>query len=381
MPAVKRLEAFLFRLDPGATVRMAFGGFSERKAVVLRLEDAEGAVGWGEVWCNFPRYGAENKLRLIETLVGPALLAGADASPAAAFHRLSAALHPMALQTGEIGPVAACIAGIDLALWDLAARRAGKPLADFLVGADAPASVPAYASGLNPDGAPERVAALREAGFTAFKLKVGFGADVDRPNVAAIAAALRPGERFMIDANQSWTLDQARAAVDAFNPVSLAWIEEPLAVDRPASEWAEVAALSAAPLAGGENLYGFAAFDRAIRLGHLRFIQPDVCKWGGITGNFAVARRALAAGRTYCPHWLAGGLGLLASAHVLAAVGGPGMLEYDSNPNPFRALLGSPLPDLIDGALPLPDGPGLGVEPDMAALASSLVERVELTAA
>jgi len=379
MIEIARLEAFLFRMEVDTVVRMSFGSFSGRSAVVLRLEDRDGAVGWGEVWCNFPAFGAENKFKLLQTVVGPAFLAASDRSPAAAFHRISASLHRMSLQTGEIGPIAACIAGIDLALWDLASRKAGQPLARYLGAKSLPADLPAYASGVNPDGAAERIAELRDGGFDAFKLKVGFGPETDFANVERIIDSLRSGERFMVDANQAWDIAEARIAIDALNGAGLGWIEEPIPVDRPAAEWAELAALSAAPLAGGENMLGFEMFDRAVNAGHLGVIQPDICKWGGVTGCFAVARRAVGAGRVYCPHWLAGGLGLAAAAHVLAAVGGPGMLEHDSNPNPFRALLGHPLPQVENGRFALPQGPGLGVAPDMANLQDALVERFELT--
>ena len=75
-------------------------------------------------------------------------------------------------------------------------------------------------------------------------------------------------------------------------------------------------------------------------------VQPDVAKWGGISGCLPVARRVVAARRRYCPHYLGGGIGLLASAHLLAAVGGDGLLEVDCNPNPLREGLAEPFPAL-----------------------------------
>src|SRR3546814_2737114 len=77
--------------------------------------------------------------------------------------------------------------------------------------------------------------------------------------------------------------------------------------------------LSPIRLAGGENLRGETAFGAAIDAGDLSLIQPDVAKWGGVSGCLAVARRALAAGRVYCPHYLGGGIGLAASAHLRSA--------------------------------------------------------------
>src|SRR3546814_2896454 len=81
-------------------------------------------------------------------------------------------------------------------------------------------------------------------------------------------------------------------------------------VDAPAADWARLAEAFPIPLAAGENLRGEAAFDAAIDGGALSVVQPDVAKWGGVSGCFAVARRALTAGRVYCPHYLGGGIGL-----------------------------------------------------------------------
>jgi len=219
----------------------------------------------------------------------------------------------------------------------------------------------------------------RNEGFAAFKLKVGFDLDSDLGNVERITADLRPGERLMVDANQGWTVKAARRAVPRFAEHGLGWIEEPIPADRPAAEWAEVAMLSAVPLAGGENVSGFTAFDRLINQGHHRVVQPDMLKWGGMTGCRAVARRALAKGLAYCPHWLGGGLGLVAAAHLLAAVGRDGILEHDVMENPLREALAQPFPKLANGVFPLPKGPGLGVTPDLERLKPWLVARHELT--
>ena len=148
----------------------------------------------------------------------------------------------------------------------------------------------------------------------------------------------------------------------------LLWVEEPLACDRPAEEWARLAASGRFSLAAGENIRGAASFDAAIAAAAIRVVQPDVCKWGGLTACRRVARAALAAGLHYCPHYLGGGIGLLASAHLLAAVGGDGLLEVDCNPNPLRELLADPFPRLEDGRFILSHEPGLGVAPDMGAV-------------
>jgi L-alanine-DL-glutamate epimerase-like enolase superfamily enzyme len=267
-----------------------------------------------------------------------------------------------------------------VALWDLAARKAGVPLWKALGRGTHPEPLPAYASNLNPGGAPEYVAMCRERGYRAFKLKVAFDFKSDLANVRRIVDGLRPGERFMIDANQGWDIATARPAVAAFSEFPLEWIEEAICVDDPVEHWAELAMLSRVPLSGGENALGFAAFDAIISAGHLGVIQPDICKWGGITGCRAVAERAVKAGRRYCPHWLNSGIGLHAAAHLLSAVGGDGLLEHDALENPLQAVLSEPFPALHDGGFQLTDRPGLGVDPDLAAARRFLVAHKEFRA-
>ena len=148
----------------------------------------------------------------------------------------------------------------------------------------------------------------------------------------------------------------------------LEWLEEPLRADTPWPEWQRLAAMSTVPLAAGENLAGHDAFDAALGSAALRVVQPDMAKWGGFSGCLAVARRIRAAGRTFCPHYLGGGIGLLASGHLLAAAGGDGMLEVDANENPLRTATCGPLARVSGGMATLGAAPGLGVEPDLAAL-------------
>jgi L-alanine-DL-glutamate epimerase-like enolase superfamily enzyme len=123
------------------------------------------------------------------------------------------------------------------------------------------------------------------------------------------------------------------------------------------------------PLAAGENVYGTSGFDKALSSRVLSFVQPDMAKWGGFSGCKAVAKRIAESGAVYCPHYLGGGIGLLASAHLLAGVGGSGRLEIDANDNPLRTMLCGPLNDIRNGQAVLADRPGLGVgSNDVAAI-------------
>src|SRR5690606_22320602 len=106
--------------------------------------------------------------------------------PAAEWCRLTEATRILALQSGEPGPFAQAIAGVDIALWDLAAQHAGLPLWRMLAGHDHPHNEPAirvYASGINPEGAKELASRKLDEGYRALKLKIGFGPEIDLANL------------------------------------------------------------------------------------------------------------------------------------------------------------------------------------------------------
>jgi L-alanine-DL-glutamate epimerase-like enolase superfamily enzyme len=359
------VEAFAYRVPLANPIKVSFGAFRDRPIVLVRIVDRSGAEGWGEVWCNWPSVGAEHRARLADDFKDR-VIGREYVSPDAAFRQLTSELEVLALQTGEPGPIASVIAGIDIALWDVASRRDGKPLYRALGGALRDA-LPVYATGINPDE-PEKFAAARYAeGHRAFKLKTGFDHDRDIRNLRAIRDAVGPHAVLTCDANQALSVEAAIAFARAAAPIDLQWFEEAIRVDAPSAHWHALAQASPIPLAGGENLQG-TQFDDAIADSVLRVLQPDITKWGGVTGNLHVARSAVAAGKRYCPHYFGGGVSLLSSLHVLAAAGGTGLLEYDCHPNAGRELVVGDLLPVTDGTVPVPTGPGLGASPDTAAL-------------
>lgn len=366
MIRIARVDAFAIRVPVAAPIKVAFGTFRDRPLVIVRVVDTDGVTGWGEAWANWPAVGAEHRARLAADL-GEALVGRDFPDPSAVFAHLSALTEVLVLQTGEVGPVAQAIAGIDIAVWDLCARKADVPLCRLL--GDSPAArAPVYATGINPD-APEVFAAARRAeGHRAFKLKIGFGADTDLRNIAAVRDAIGPDDTFMLDANQSFDLAAALDMVEQAEPYGITWLEEPMRVDASDDDWRTLAERSPIRLAGGENLRG-GDFDTWMERGTIGFVQPDITKWGGVTGCTRIATRAAALGLSYCPHVFGGGLANLASLHVLAATEGDGWLELDCHPNAGRELIVGDLLPVDEGTVPVPQGRGLGAEVDLAAFA------------
>lgn len=363
-----RVEAHVFRAPIAEPVRTSFGTMTERVAVFVRVEDSDGARGWGEVWSNFPTASAEHRALLFADIVAPRALGKSLDDPAGLWAEIDRALHVLRVQSGDAGALSAAAAGLDLAIHDLRARKRGLPLWRALGGTD-DSPVPIYGSGLNPGRAAyDTVGRLRTAGYRAFKIKVGFGAETDIGTLRPVARELKAGERLMVDVNQGWDLRAACTMAPRLAEFGLHWIEEPLVADRPAPEWTQVAAAAPTQLAAGENLRGAGAFQAMIDSGLFGVVQPDAAKWGGHSGCLPVARATLAAGRTYCPHFLGGAIGLLHSLHLLAAVRGPGLLEVDANPNPLREGLLGDLMAAREGTVSLPGGQGLGLEPDLKPL-------------
>ncbi|WP_245153355.1 mandelate racemase/muconate lactonizing enzyme family protein [Allopusillimonas ginsengisoli] len=358
---ISSIKTYVYRAPITKPVKTSFGTMHDRPAVFVQVIDTDGVEGWGEAWCNFPACGAEYRAQLIDVVLAPLLVGRAFSGPSSAFSRMMEQTQVLALQCGEPGPLSQAVSGIDIALWDLSARRAGLPLWKYLGGVSDDIGV--YASGINPDDAVGTVRSALSAGHSSFKLKVGFDDDKDLRNVECVRDMLGSEHSLMLDANQGWDIPRAMRMTALLEGCDIAWIEEPLRANVRWPCWKDLAHSTDIPLAAGENLIGAPAFDEAIMSGALRVIQPDIAKWGGISGNWPVIARILAKSLRYCPHYLGGGIGLLASAHLLAATGANGILEIDANPNPLRTFSRPAFSHPDQGRVKLGSEPGLGVLP------------------
>ena len=362
---VRSVQAFCYRYPLSTPVVTSFGRMLNRPAVFIRVEDGDGHAGWGEVWSNFPSTGAEHRARLVNEVLAPAITGFVASRPSDIFETLTQGTSVLALQSGEAGPFAQAIAGIDLAIWDLYARRRNTALWKLLGGVRNQIKV--YASGINPTGAQQMAEAALGRGHRALKLKIGFEPAADRVNLASLRDLVGNG-MLAADVNQGWSLQQALKIAPRLAEFDLAWLEEPIRADRPWPEWQALRAGGAVPLAAGENIASHEGFTQALGDDVLRVIQPDIAKWGGLTACAGIAREILKSGKLFCPHYLGGGIGLLASAHLLAGVGGEGLLEVDSNDNPLRDRFCGPVVNVCDGAITLSDDPGLGIEPELSSI-------------
>lgn len=236
---------------------------------------------------------------------------------------------------------------IDAAQWDLAGRRADQPVWQLLGAAEAPAvEVNATIAAPDREGAASAAAAARDAGYRCVKVKVGLGDDAGR--LAAVRAAAGPEMAIRVDANGAWSVDEALAALRAFEPVGIELCEQP-ADDLDAC--AEVAAKSPIPIALDESAPE--ALDRRV----CDAVCLKVARFGGISGVVFAAGRARQAGYgIYLASMLDGPLGIASALHAAAVV----KPDYACG----LATLGlfdrsDPLP-ASDGRIVVAGGPGLG---------------------
>ncbi|GAB2706446.1 L-alanine-DL-glutamate epimerase-like enolase superfamily enzyme [Microbacterium marinum] len=325
--------------------------------IATHVVRSDGAEGWGFSWT--PQIGAEAVLALLQHDI-PAFAVGRTVEPRDLWPQLWRHLH----EAGGGGLTTIAMAGLDLALWDAAARGADASIADLLGRRRSVAR--SYGSGINLhyelDDLLAQAQRWVDAGFDAVKMKVGspdLARDIER--VAAVRDVIGPNRALMIDANQRWDLDRATGAVEALAGSGIAWIEEPLRADDLASH-AELARRlrggCGVPIALGENLHTRFRFDDFVRSGAAAIVQPNVVRVGGITPFLEIAGDAHRAGVELHPHLLpelSGQLAMVLEQDVLvediedASFGGLGALL---DPSPV---------DIADGSLTETPHRGLGL--------------------
>ncbi len=338
-----------------------------RNAVLISITSKEGVTGWGEIWCNFPQRGNLSRLNLLEDVIAPYVLGRSYESYSHCRSQLEHETARMAIHTGEYGPYSHCFAGIDTALADLAARSVNMPLAEFLSG-NLLDEVPVYASTPNVASLEESLSSIIDAGHQRTKLKIGIDLETDIKLIRDVNAMTQGCLGITVDANQNWNVKEAIKTLTALSDYSIEFAEEPLRADAPMSQWAQLADSTNIAIAGGENITSQSMFSTFIDQGKLKVAQPDVAKWGGVSGALEIGELCATRNVMCALHYMGSGLGLAASLHTLAAIGGKGPIELDANPNPLRTELGEIDLTIKNGTLKVPIGTGHGFIPDPSVL-------------
>jgi L-alanine-DL-glutamate epimerase-like enolase superfamily enzyme len=325
--------------------------------LLARVDTDAGVTGWGEGFGHriFPATKAA-----IDTLVGP-MCVGRDPTAIAA---LADELQRALAGVGRNGPALYALSAVDIALWDIAGKLAGLPLYRLLGGAPRE-RLPAYASLLRygePAAVTHHLEKALKRGYRHIKLH-----EIALEPIAAARKAAGPDLPIMVDCNCPWTVAEAIAMARRLRPLDLTWLEEPVWPPEDHAGLARVQELGGIPTAAGENAM-LPEFKGLLAAGAIAYAQPSVTKVGGVTQMRKVMALAEAHGVEVVPHSAYFGPGLIATIHCIAAMARGGLIErYDADfaVNPLHDAI---LPD-SNGCLAVPQGPGLGVEPDPAVVA------------
>lgn len=363
MTKIARIETILLDIPFGDRYdgpRAKPRGWVQCDCLLVRVDTDDGLTGWGEAFA----YACAGATRAaIMQMFAPRLIGQTCDDIAALSREMQRQLHIQ----GRYGITIFAWSGIEMALWDIAAKRTGVSLAKLL-GGRRRAEVPAYASLVRYGGAREVAevagAAVAE-GYRDVKLH-----EIALEPIEAGRRAVGDGVRLTTDVNCNWSLAQCEELLPRMKALSLYWVEEPIFPPEDFDTLGEIERRFGVPLAAGENCC--TAFQFRGLVPQVRFIQPSVTKVGGILEFLRAAEATKAGGKRLMPHSPYFGPGWWATLQLAAHLPEVEMIEFlYIEP---EAWIGRDIPLPKNGSIAIPDAPGLGFEPDPETLQRCRVE-------
>ena len=357
---IRSIETIVLRIpytSGGPSDTQVWGGKAWQSADVLlvKVDTDAGVTGWGEAF----GYNVIPATRVaIDQILAPMCIGRDAAQIEHLMQEIQQKLHIF----GRSGPIIFGLSGIDIALWDIAGKVAGQPLHQLLGGGTAQLSC--YAS-LIRYSEPSLVAANVERalgeGFRHVKLH-----EIELAAVQAARKAAGDDAGIMLDVNCPWTLREALDMAQNLRPLNLRWLEEPVWPPEDHTALAQVRARGGIPVAAGENATTIAQFKHLFEAGAVDFVQPSPAKMGGVSELRKVFTLAAAHNVTVMPHSFYDGPAFLAGLHVNAALGRESLVEWRYFDLEARLYGNEGVPK--DGKIAVPQGPGLGLEPEPAVI-------------
>lgn len=345
---IRTVETALYRVPNEQTLEDATQSFDTLEIVALTAESDDGNRGLGFTY-TIGRGGAAVKRFLDDELVP--LLEGQPVAPRA----VRSALRGQTTFIGREGISEFAVAAVDIAVWDLLGKQTGLPLCELLGGTREPVTMYETDGGwlqYDADALVENAESIADEGFAGMKMKVGSSVDRDVERVRAVREALPAELDLMLDGNCSYSVPEARQLANRLEDAAITWFEEPL----PKGDYASYADLRRhvdVPLATGENFYNETQFRQVIDQHAVDYLQPDVCRVGGITPWMNVADQAAATGYPVSPHYIEP-----LHAHLACACDNVPYIEHHSTV--LDELLAEPVA-VDDGRTLPPDRPGHGM--------------------
>lgn len=356
------------------TVACTYGTNRERMSFLfVKITADDGTVGWGEACDSYGCSYASVVAAAINDVFAP-LLIGEEL---VAVDPLSERLRLFTRRRlGEQWVGAQARSAVEIALWDLVGKAAGRSIASVIGQLRDRVEVYASSAFLEEGSAQyhaDLLAPLLSRGVRMVKVRTGPEWQADIVTLRELRALLGPHIELMVDASETYTLPTARLLAGELAKLDVRWIEEPI----PQGERAAIEALvahSPVPVAYGEHLYGLHDAIDAMRRRQLDVLQPDAAVAGGISEAKRMAEAAAAFGVRVAPHICAGPIALAANLHLAATVPGIRTVEYPPSLIPVWDTLGTGaalgLEAIVDGTIAIPSGPGLGVGLDEVAAAT-----------
>jgi D-galactarolactone cycloisomerase len=378
---IARIDTYVLKapLAGGQRFYSSQAAFPERTSMLVRVTTEDGIVGWGEGG----QYGpSAPPAAIIRDVLAPRLIGRPADQPV----RLLEEGYAFSRDFGQKGAYIEALSALDIALWDITGQALGRPV-HALMGGGFRDRVKAYATGCYyPEHYADHdrmiatlcaeVEGYRELGFEALKVKIGLlpvAADTERLEIVREAVGPRTG--IMVDANHAYNAATAIRIGRVLERLDVLWLEEPV-VPEDRAGYRRVREALGVPIAGGECEFTRFGFRDLIGEGCIDIAQPDLCACGGFTEWQKIQALALAYGVLTIPHVWGSGIAVAAALHALATVPptphtaapvilqNEPMVEFDRTHNPLRDDLLTERFRLEDGALLVPQGPGLGVTVD-----------------
>lgn len=371
MAQIEHVKLLMVDLAPKVKRTDAIQSFESQETPMVFITDSDGATGIGYSYTIGT--GGPAIMSLLEKTLAPRLLGRDPTEIEKIWRDLLFATH--ATSVGAITSLA--LAAIDTALWDLKCKKASLPL--YKMAGGAKDRMPLYSTEggwlhLSPEELVADALARKAEGFKGAKIKIGHElAAHDEARLQAVREAVGDEFEIMTDANQAFSLSEARRRTSLLEKYNIAWFEEPLHADDVGSH--EVLARSTnVPIAVGESMYSASQFNEYLRRDAASIVQVDVARIGGITPWLKVAHMAEAFNVWVCPHFL-----MELHVSLCCAVPNSRWLEYIPQ-----------LDRITTSGMAMKDGfgmpaqtPGLGIDWDFGAIDKMAVEgsRSELTKA
>jgi D-galactarolactone cycloisomerase len=345
----------------------ARGRYATRGSIIIEVTSDDGLKGWGEAWGAAPLA----TMGYFET-VKPFFIGKDIFDRNSGWHAVLKNMYSVRVQN----QLTAVISGINIALYDLAGKFLGQPVYKLLGGA-ARDRVPCYASGGYFCNDPanqleDQLTRLAGKGYSAHKIKIGEGLADDAERVRLAREIIGPDPLLMVDVNGAYNAETAFECMKRIEPYDIHWMEEPV-TSEDFEGLERLGRRKLMPIASGESHMTAHEFKRLFDTGAVDVLMPDLTLCGGLDEGQTAVQLARLYGARISPHVWGTAIGLAAGIHYVAAIPSdphalqspfPSLVEYDTSDNPLRDdLLKSPI--LIeDGSLPVPHGPGLGIEVD-----------------